>query len=162
MLSSVLHDKIPHLIFFPNNLSSASPPCVFGCVCFAHILTPGQDKLLAKATKCVLLDYSRLQRGYRCCSPDTHRYFVSADVTFFDNCSMFPITHPPRFDVISLPLPYSVPDTSHVPPATPPRPLRVYTHRPHTDTGPLVNSSPMAPSSLTLVLSSPADLPISI
>ena len=146
--------------FFQTNLSSAFSPCVFGCVCFVHILTPRQDKLSSKATKCVFLGYSQLQQGYHCYSPDTPRYFLSADVTFFENSSMFPTTHPPSSNVISLPLLYPFLDTSFVPPATPPRPLQDYTRRPRTDTGPPADSSPMAPSSTTPVLPSPADLPI--
>ena len=146
MSSSVLHDEIPHSILFPNQPIFCLPSHVFGCVCYVHNLTLGQDKLLAKATKCVFLGYSRLQRGYRYYSSDTHQYFVSADVIFFENSSMFLITHPPSSDVIFLPLLYPIPDTSHVPPATPPRPLQVYTRRPSTDTGPPTNSSPMAPS----------------
>ena len=55
--------------FFQTNISST--------FCFVHILTPKQDKLLVKAKKCVFLSYSKLQPGYRCYSPDTHRYFVS-------------------------------------------------------------------------------------
>ena len=75
---------------------------------------------------------------------------------------MFPITHPPSSDVISLPFLYPVPDSLPVPPATPHRLLQVYTRRPHTDTGPSADSSPMASSSTTPVLPSPADLPIAI
>ena len=56
--SSVSHDQIPHSIIFPNQPLLCFPPRVFGCVCFVHILTSGQDKLLAKATKCVFLGYS--------------------------------------------------------------------------------------------------------
>ena len=92
MPSSVLHDQISHSILFPNQPLYCLPPCVFGCVCFVHILTPKQDKLSTKATWCVFLNYSRLQREYRCYSPDTHRYFITADVTFFENSSMFPTT----------------------------------------------------------------------
>ena len=83
-------------------------------------------------------------------------------MTFFQNSSMFPTTPPPSSDVISLPFLYPVPDISFVPPATPPRPLQVYTHRLRTDTGPLVDSFPMAPSSSTLVLPSLANLPIAV
>ena len=72
MPSSVLHDRISHTIIFPNQPLLCLPPGVFGCVCFVHILTPGQDKLSIKATKCVFLGYSRLQREYCCYSPDTH------------------------------------------------------------------------------------------
>ena len=110
MHSSVLHDQILHSILFPNQPLFCLPPCVFGYVCFVHILTPGQDKLSIKATKCVFLGYSRLQRGYRCYSPDTHRYFVFADVTFFEASSMFPTTPPPNSDIISLPLFYPIPE----------------------------------------------------
>ena len=92
MPSSVLHDQISHSILFPNQPLYCLPPCVFGCVYFVHILTPKQDKLSTKATWCVFLNYSRLQREYRCYSPDTHRYFITADVTFFENSSMFPTT----------------------------------------------------------------------
>ena len=139
-----------------------NPLSVFGCVCFVHILTPRQDKLSTKATKCVFLSYSQLQRRYRCYSLDTHRYFISAEVTFFENSSMFTITHSPSSDVISLPLLYPVPDTSLVPPAPSPLPLQVYTRRPCTNTEPPANSSPMAPSSTTSILPPPADLPIAI
>ena len=160
--SSVLHDQIPHSIICPNQPLFCLPPRVFSCVCFVHIFTLGQNKLSAKATKCVFLNYSHLQRGYRCYSPNTHRYFIFADVTFFENSFMFPTTHPPSSAVISLPLLYLIPDISFVPPTTPPRPLQVYTRRSRTDTGPLADSSHIAPSSPTPVLSSPAALPIVI
>ena len=75
---------------------------------------------------------------------------------------MFPITHPPSSYVISLPLLYLASDTSLVPPATPPRPLHIYTRLPRTDTRPSTDSSPMAPSSTTPILSSPTNLPIVI
>ena len=75
---------------------------------------------------------------------------------------MFPITHPPNYDVIYLPLLYLILDTSPVPLATPPQPLHVYTCCPRTDTEPPAYSSPMAPSSTTPVLPPTADLPIAI
>ncbi|RVW26551.1 Retrovirus-related Pol polyprotein from transposon RE1 [Vitis vinifera] len=46
----------------------------------------------AKAMKCLFLGYSRLQKGYRCYSLETHRYFISADVTFFEDSPFFSIT----------------------------------------------------------------------
>ncbi|RVW31825.1 Retrovirus-related Pol polyprotein from transposon RE1 [Vitis vinifera] len=89
MPSSVLHDQIPHSLLFPDQPLYFLPPRVFGCTCFVHILTPGQDKLSAKAMKCLFLGYSRLQKGYRCYSLETHRYFISADVTFFEDSPFF-------------------------------------------------------------------------
>ena len=53
MLTFILHDQIPHYIIFPNQPLLCLPPRVFSCVRFVHILTPGQDKLSTKATKCV-------------------------------------------------------------------------------------------------------------
>ena len=89
MSSSVLHDQIPHSILLPNQPLFCLPPPIFGCVYFVHIPTPGQDKLSTIATKCVFLGYSRLQKGYRCYSPDTNRYFISTYVTFFEDSSFF-------------------------------------------------------------------------
>ena len=104
MSSSVLHDEISHSVLLPNQPLFCLPPRVFGCVCFVHILTLGQDKLLVKATKCVFLGYSSLQRGYRRYSPDTNRYFISVDVTFFEDSSFSSTVHPPVPDVLSIPL----------------------------------------------------------
>ena len=52
MSSSVLDDKIPHSILFPNQHLFRLPPRVFGCVCSVHILTPRQNKLSTKVMKC--------------------------------------------------------------------------------------------------------------
>ncbi|RVW53096.1 Retrovirus-related Pol polyprotein from transposon TNT 1-94 [Vitis vinifera] len=89
MPSSILHDQIPHSLLFPTQPLYFLPPHVFGCTCFVHTLTPGQDKLSTKATKCIFLGYSRLQKGYRCYSLDTHRYILSFDVTFFEDSPFF-------------------------------------------------------------------------
>ena len=61
MPSSVLHNQIPHSLIFPDQPLYFLPPRVFGCTCFVHILTPGQDKLSARATKCIFLGYSSFQ-----------------------------------------------------------------------------------------------------
>ncbi|RVW44593.1 Retrovirus-related Pol polyprotein from transposon TNT 1-94 [Vitis vinifera] len=64
MPSSVLHDQIPHSLLFPDQPLYFLPPRVFGCTCFVHILTPGQDKLSAKAMKCLFLDIPDFRRVY--------------------------------------------------------------------------------------------------
>ena len=135
----------------------------FGCTCFVHILTPGQDKLSAKATKCIFLGYSRLQKGYRCYSPQTHRYFHSADVTFFEDSPFFssseslpvtevlplPIISSPRFDDVSS------------------RPLQVY-HGRHRAVVPFpsaeapVDSLPLPSASPAPALSVADNLPIAL
>ena len=36
-----------------------------------------------------LLGYSRIQKGYKCYSPATRQYYMSADVTFFEDTPFF-------------------------------------------------------------------------
>lgn len=62
---------------------------IFDCVTFAHVLDPGRDKLSPRARKSVFLGYSCTQKGYRCYHPEFRRYFVSADVMFFESTSYF-------------------------------------------------------------------------
>ncbi|KAJ9671256.1 hypothetical protein PVL29_027306 [Vitis rotundifolia] len=124
MPSSVLHDQIPHSLLFPDQPLYFLPPRVFGCTCFVHILTPRQDKLSAKVTKCIFLGYSRLQKGYRCYSSETHCYFLSADVTFFEDSPFFSTS---ESLLVSEVLPFPIISS---PDAVPSRPLQVY-HRRH-------------------------------
>ncbi|RVW54465.1 Retrovirus-related Pol polyprotein from transposon TNT 1-94 [Vitis vinifera] len=125
----LLHSHIPHSLLFPDQPLYFLPPRVFGCTCFVHILTPGQDKLSAKAMKCLFLGYSRLQKGYRCYSLETHRYFISADVTFFEDSPFFSTTSEslpvsevyhrrPRV-VAPLPFPEAPADSLPIPSASP-------------------------------------------
>ena len=163
MPSTILHDQIPHSILLPTQPLFYLPPCVFGCVCFVHILTLGQDKLSAKATKCLFLGYSRLQRGYRCYSPDTNCYFISVDVTFFEGSSLFSSTvRPSAPNVLSISLVLPSPNFPSPPTSVVTRPLQVYTRRPHPPTGPRVDSSFMPQSSLAPVPQLSDDLPIAI
>ena len=163
MSSSVLHDQIPHSVLLPNQPLFCLPPRVFGCVCFIHILTPEQDKLSAKVTKCVFLGYSRLQRGYRYYSPDTNRYFISVDVTFYEDSSFFSSSARPSVpDVLSIPLILPSPDFPSPPTDVVTRPLQVYTCHPRPPTRPRVDSSLMPQSSPAPVPQPSNDLPISI
>ncbi|RVW35217.1 Retrovirus-related Pol polyprotein from transposon TNT 1-94 [Vitis vinifera] len=140
---SKFQKMIPHFLLFPDQPLYFLPPRVFGCTCFVHILTPGQDKLSAKAMKCLFLGYSRLQKGYLCYSLETHRYFISADVTFFEDS--------PFFSTTSESLPVS----------------EVYHRRPRV-AAPLpfaeapADSLPIPSASPAPALPSPDDLPIAI
>ncbi|KAJ9671998.1 hypothetical protein PVL29_025581 [Vitis rotundifolia] len=162
MPSSVLHDQIPHSLLFPDQPLYFLPPRVFGCICFVHILTPGQDKLSAKAMKCLFVGYSRLQKGYRCYSLETHRYFISANVTFFEDSPFFSTTSESLPVSEVLPIPIVSP-----PNAMPPRPLQVYHRRPRV-VAPLpfaeapADSLPIPSASPAPALPSPNDLPIAV
>ncbi|KAJ9685079.1 hypothetical protein PVL29_017204 [Vitis rotundifolia] len=161
MPSSILHNQIPHSLLFPDQPLYFLTPHVFCCTCFVHILTLGQDKLSARATKCIFLGYSRLQKGYRCYSSETHRYFLSADVTFFEDSPFFSTSESlPISEVLPLPI-ISPPD------AVPSRPLQVY-HRRHRVAVPPslaavpANSPPIPSASPAPALSPSANLPIAL
>ncbi|OWM65682.1 hypothetical protein CDL15_Pgr017179 [Punica granatum] len=130
MPSSVLHGQIPFSVLFPRDAIYSLPPRIFGCLCFIHQLLPGSSKLSPRSLKCVFLGYLRGQKGYRCYSPEQRRYFVVADVTFFESTPFFsasPNQPPSLSESLPLPSPYvivpfSVPSTSTSPPETPETP----------------------------------------
>lgn len=84
MPSIVLNDQILHSVLFPHTPLHPIFPHVFGSTCFVHNISPGLDKLLARSIKCVFLGYHRSQKGYRSFPPTLNRYFISADVSFFE------------------------------------------------------------------------------
>jgi len=88
-MPSSIENQIPHSIVCPHDLLFHVSPKVFGCTCFVHNLSPGLDKLSARSVKCVFLGYSRLQKGYKCYSPTMRRYYMSANVTFFEDTPFF-------------------------------------------------------------------------
>ncbi|RVW46868.1 Retrovirus-related Pol polyprotein from transposon RE2 [Vitis vinifera] len=110
----------------------------------------------------ILLNKMGLQKGYRCYSLETHRYFIFADVTFFEDSPFFSTTSEslPVSEVLLLPI---------VSPAdvVPPRPLQVYHRRPRV-AAPLlfaeapVDSLPTPSASPAPALPSLDDLPIAI
>src|ERR1044072_7623014 len=89
MPSAVLNNKIPHSILYPHHSLHSVSHRVFGSTCFIHNVSLELDKLSARSHKCVLLGYTRSQKGYNCYSLSLHRYFVSADVTFFESVSYY-------------------------------------------------------------------------
>ena len=63
---------------------------VFGCKSFVHIQDTNQNKLDPKVVSCVFVGYLATQKGYRCYSPEKRKYYVTMDVTFFENQPYFP------------------------------------------------------------------------
>ena len=147
MPSLVLHSKIPFSCLYLDKSIFLVPLRVFGCTCFIQDSSAGLDKLSPRSIKCVFVGYSRTQKEYWCYSPSTRKYFVSADVTFFELIPYFspqgPVTAsesisfslsvvlPAPADVHDVFSPVSLKDTA-VPPT--PKPSRkkdfrhVYTH----------------------------------
>jgi hypothetical protein len=85
----VLNHESPFFVLYPERTPFSLTPRVFGCIAFVHVLDPGRDKLSPRSRKCIFLGYSRTQKGYRCYNLDSCRYFVSADVTFFESTPFF-------------------------------------------------------------------------
>lgn len=148
MSSSVLHDQIPYSILFPPQPLFCLPLGIFGCFSFVHLLCLGEDKLSAKITKYIFLGYSRLYWGYRCFCPNIDRYFIPANVTLFEDSSFFTsMEHPLNLGVMPLPLIY--PSLDHPIPSIEASLLTlwVYTCSPRINTGTIVDSTLMPPSS---------------
>lgn len=93
MPSRVLNFQTPlNRLFesYPESRSSSMLDLkVFGCSAFVHNLDPHRSKFDPRSHKCVFLGYSTTQKGYRCYSIEKKKYFVSPDVTFFENEPFF-------------------------------------------------------------------------
>ncbi|XP_077239731.1 uncharacterized protein LOC143880638 [Tasmannia lanceolata] len=116
--------EVAHTLLFQMHDSFPLMPRVFVCVCFVHHLEPGRDKLDPRSERYVFLGYSRTQKGNCCYSLCLRRWYVSADVTFFESESFFGSTSVPHVvrtepDVtISLLVPSPLPPTSLAPSPT--------------------------------------------
>ncbi|KAL6311476.1 hypothetical protein AAG906_012064 [Vitis piasezkii] len=96
MPSRILRFKTPCQILlaaYPSaRIISSIPIKVFGCTAFVHIHKSQRSKLDSTATKCIFLGYSPNQKGYKCYSPTTKKFYTSMDVTFFENQPFYPKT----------------------------------------------------------------------
>ncbi|RVW66431.1 Retrovirus-related Pol polyprotein from transposon TNT 1-94 [Vitis vinifera] len=89
MPTVVLKGDIPYKVIHPQKSLFSLAPRIFGCTCYVRDTRPFVTKLDPKALQCVFLGYSRLQKGYRCFSPDLNKYLVSTDVLFSEDTSFF-------------------------------------------------------------------------
>ena len=83
----VLNFKTPYQVLlhiFPSTrIISSIPPKIFGSTVFVHIDDQHRSKLDPKSIKCVFVGYSPTQKGYKCYSPITKKFYCSLNVTFF-------------------------------------------------------------------------------
>ena len=68
-------------------------PKIFECVPFMHVHIPNKGKLDPSAVKCIFMEYSSTQKGYKCCHPPSKKFFILADVTFNESKSYFSTPH---------------------------------------------------------------------
>jgi len=165
--SSVLQNKIPYTLMYPNTPLFHLPPKKFGSMCFVHNFSPHKNKLDPRSHKGIFLGYSRTQKGYRCFIPSLRRYVLSADVTFFEHqsghCSSVPPVPSDSYDYLTLRETVfqqvdSLADNST---GTDPQrlrgPLQVYTRRHAPAPVPLSTSTSGPASSTTVPLSENSD-----
>jgi len=89
MSSSILDNQIYHSILFPHEFLHPLSLKVFRSRCFVHNFSPNLDKLSLRSHKCILLGFTRSQKGYKCFSTSLNRYFVLAYVIFNDSSFYF-------------------------------------------------------------------------
>jgi len=89
--TKVLQGKTPY-----EKLHASAPTYshlrVFGCLCFMATHKQGRDKFQSRATAYVFLGYLIGQKGYKVMDLETHKVYVSRDITFHEN--VFPFAFP--------------------------------------------------------------------
>ena len=93
--------------------------------------------------------------------PNTNRYFISINVTFFEDYS-FSVVVPHVFEFLILTLVLSSLDQPSPSQDALPQPLQFFTCRPSINIEPLTDSSHMPSSSMAPVLPSTDNLPIAL
>ncbi|KAA0057566.1 reverse transcriptase [Cucumis melo var. makuwa] len=69
------------------------PLRVYGCTAYVHNFSPNQTKFTYRAQAYVFVGYPFHQHGYKCFHPPSRKYFVTMDVTFYENRPYFPVSH---------------------------------------------------------------------
>ncbi|GKD28483.1 ribonuclease H-like domain-containing protein, partial [Tanacetum coccineum] len=85
--SSVLNWDSPYKLVF-NRKPNLNHLRVFGCLCYATILT-NSDKFSSRSEKCVLVGYSSVKKGYKLYSLKRKQFIFSRDVKFVENVFPF-------------------------------------------------------------------------
>lgn len=94
MASLILHFQSPYnlllQIFLESHILNTLPLKVFRCSTYVHIHAHLMGKLDPKALKYIFVGYSSNKKGYKCLFPDTHQFYNTIDVIFFENQSFYP------------------------------------------------------------------------
>lgn len=85
--SKAIANKTPLTTLFKKPVSY-SHLRVFGCLCYPNQNNSTTKKLSPRSSKCILLGYPQLHRGYRCFDLSTKKIIISRHVTFDE--STFP------------------------------------------------------------------------
>jgi hypothetical protein len=97
LTATYLINHLPsHVLDFKSPLEVLQVTCpdlahlkVFGCSYFVHLPSSQCDKLDSRATKCIFIRYSQIQKGYKCYDPLLKKMYVSRDVRFIEDILYF-------------------------------------------------------------------------
>ena len=88
--SLVLKGKTPYEVLH-GQTPSYTHLHIFGSLCFSCNQNTHRDKFASHNRRCVFMGYPFRQKGWKVYDLETHEFFVSRDVTFFEN--QFPFHH---------------------------------------------------------------------
>ena len=71
------------------------PLRVFRCTAYFHNFDPNQTKFTPRVQACVFVGYPIHQCSYNCFHPPSKKYFITMDVTFYEDRPFFPVSHLP-------------------------------------------------------------------
>ncbi|RVX10421.1 Retrovirus-related Pol polyprotein from transposon TNT 1-94 [Vitis vinifera] len=123
MPSRILQFKTPSQILLAAYPSARIilfiPIKVFGCTASVHIHKSQRSKLDPTATKCIFFGYSPNQKGYKCYSLTTKKFYTSMDETEISTTSPLSSSLPPQTDTtLSVPENNSLDVPSVIPEST--------------------------------------------
>jgi hypothetical protein len=67
--------------------------CVFGCACWPNFRPYNSHKPMLQSTKCVLLGYNNLHKGFKCLDVSKGHIYISRDVIFDESSFLFSSLH---------------------------------------------------------------------
>ena len=91
--SILLKTKSPYEILF-GKVPSYDAIRVFGFLCYAHNQRHKGDKFASRSRKCIFVGYPFGKKGWKLYDLETHEYFLSRDIKFFEKEFPFAINQP--------------------------------------------------------------------
>ena len=74
-------------------------PGIFGCVAFFHLHKNQRAKLDPCVVRCLFLGYRLHKKGFKYYDPNTHRTYITMDVTFLQLYTIFPLQRETQVEV---------------------------------------------------------------
>lgn len=91
--TATLYGKTPYELLYGAKASYRHLR-VFGCLCYAHYASRGEDKFAARSRRCIFVGYPHGQKGWRVYDLESRRFLVSRDVVISEDTFPFAFTSP--------------------------------------------------------------------